>query len=62
MNKEGMMILKSRRRQAVRATNTCVVVAVPQVRDEYRTDYDVGRGGFGKIIQMQKANHQPAIY
>ncbi|XP_005419919.2 nuclear cap-binding protein subunit 2 [Geospiza fortis] len=33
-----------------------------QVRDEYRTDYDVGRGGFGKIIQMQKANHQPAIY
>lgn len=56
------MILKSRRRQAVRATDTCVVVAVPQVRDEYRTDYDVGRGGFGKIIQMQKANHQPAIY
>uniref|UniRef100_A0A8D2NQF9 Nuclear cap-binding protein subunit 2 n=1 Tax=Zosterops lateralis melanops TaxID=1220523 RepID=A0A8D2NQF9_ZOSLA len=33
-----------------------------QVRDEYRTDYDVGRGGFGKIVQMQKANHQPAIY
>ncbi|XP_010212657.1 PREDICTED: nuclear cap-binding protein subunit 2-like [Tinamus guttatus] len=33
-----------------------------QVRDEYRTDYDMGRGGFGKIIQMQKANHQPAIY
>lgn len=56
------MILKSRRRQAVRATDTFVVVAVPQVRDEYRTDYDVGRGGFGKIIQMQKANHQPAIY
>lgn len=62
MNKEGMTILKSRRRQAVRATDTFVVVAVPQVRDEYRTDYDVGRGGFGKIIQMQKANHQPAIY
>lgn len=56
------MILKSRRRQAVRATDTFVVAAVPQVRDEYRTDYDVGRGGFGKIIQMQKANHQPAIY
>lgn len=33
-----------------------------QVRDEYRTDYDVGRGGFGKIIQMQKANQQPAVY
>lgn len=55
------MILKSSRGQAVLAINTCVV-AVPQVRDEYRTDYDVGRGGFGKIIQMQKANHQPAIY
>lgn len=56
------MILKPRRRQAVLAVNMCVVVVVPQVRDEYRTDYDVGRGGFGKIIQMQKANHQPAIY
>ncbi|XP_014375783.2 nuclear cap-binding protein subunit 2 [Alligator sinensis] len=33
-----------------------------QVRDEYRTDYDVGRGGFGKIIQMQKANQQTMIY
>ncbi|XP_033920039.1 nuclear cap-binding protein subunit 2 isoform X1 [Neopsephotus bourkii] len=33
-----------------------------QVRDEYRTDYDVGRGGFGKIVQMQKASHQPAVY
>ena len=55
------MILKSSGRQAVQGTNICVT-AVPQVRDEYRTDYDVGRGGFGKIIQMQKANHQPAIY
>ncbi|XP_054852178.1 nuclear cap-binding protein subunit 2-like [Eublepharis macularius] len=33
-----------------------------QVRDEYRTDYDVGRGGFGKIVQMQKSNQQTAIY
>ncbi|XP_060114969.1 nuclear cap-binding protein subunit 2-like [Heteronotia binoei] len=33
-----------------------------QVRDEYRTDYDVGRGGFGKIIQMQKSNQQTVIY
>ncbi|XP_053130267.1 nuclear cap-binding protein subunit 2 [Hemicordylus capensis] len=33
-----------------------------QVRDEYRTDYDVGRGGFGKIIQMQKTNQQTVIY
>jgi hypothetical protein len=21
------------------------------VRDEYRTDYDVGRGGYGKLVQ-----------
>lgn len=24
-----------------------------QVRDEYRTDYDSGRGGYGKIIQQK---------
>ncbi|XP_042908165.1 nuclear cap-binding protein subunit 2 isoform X2 [Parasteatoda tepidariorum] len=24
-----------------------------QVRDEYRTDYDVGRGGYGKIVQQK---------
>ncbi|XP_075930526.1 nuclear cap-binding protein subunit 2-like [Petromyzon marinus] len=24
-----------------------------QVRDEYRTDYDLGRGGYGKIAQVQ---------
>lgn len=24
-----------------------------QVRDEYRTDYDAGRGGYGKIIQQK---------
>ncbi|XP_043913342.1 nuclear cap-binding protein subunit 2 [Protopterus annectens] len=33
-----------------------------QVRDEYRTDYDAGRGGFGKIVQWQKANQQSMIY
>ncbi|KAM6427102.1 nuclear cap-binding protein subunit 2 [Python bivittatus] len=27
-----------------------------QVRDEYRKDYDEGRGGFGKIFQQQLAN------
>ncbi|XP_048370119.1 nuclear cap-binding protein subunit 2 [Sphaerodactylus townsendi] len=32
-----------------------------QVRDEYRTDYDVGRGGFGKIAQMQKPNQQTVM-
>lgn len=26
-----------------------------QVRDEYRTDYDVGRGGFGKILGQARA-------
>ncbi len=26
-----------------------------QVRDEYRTDYDPGRGGFGKIVQQRVA-------
>lgn len=24
-----------------------------QVRDEYRTDYDGGRGGYGKIIAQK---------
>lgn len=24
-----------------------------QVRDEYRTDYDSGRGGYGKIVQQK---------
>lgn len=26
-----------------------------QVRDEYRTDYDGGRGGYGKIIAQKIA-------
>ncbi|KAA0187457.1 hypothetical protein HAZT_HAZT006182 [Hyalella azteca] len=29
-----------------------------QVRDEYRTDFDSGRGGYGKIVQ-QKLVHAP---
>ena len=24
-----------------------------QVRDEYRTDYDEGRGGYGKLVQVK---------
>jgi len=24
-----------------------------QVRDEYRTDFDSGRGGYGKIVQQK---------
>lgn len=27
-----------------------------QVRDEYRTDYDIGRGGYGKLIQQKLPN------
>ena len=27
-----------------------------QVRDEYRTDYDDGRGGFGKIMSSKMSN------
>ena len=26
---------------------------VTQVRDEYRTDFDSGRGGYGKIVQQK---------
>lgn len=26
-----------------------------QVRDEYRTDYDAGRGGYGKLLQQKIA-------
>lgn len=30
-----------------------------QVRDEYRTDYDGGRGGYGKIIQQKATMSTP---
>ncbi|XP_035215175.1 nuclear cap-binding protein subunit 2-like [Stegodyphus dumicola] len=30
-----------------------------QVRDEYRTDYDVGRGGYGKIVQQKIGTVEP---
>ncbi|CAG0913735.1 unnamed protein product [Notodromas monacha] len=31
-----------------------------QVRDEYRTDFDPGRGGFGKIVQQRvTSSHSP---
>ncbi|KAK3095359.1 hypothetical protein FSP39_013697 [Pinctada imbricata] len=34
-----------------------------QVRDEYRTDYDEGRGGYGKIVasKIQKTR-EPVVY
>lgn len=28
-------------------------INVFQVRDEYRTDFDSGRGGYGKIVQTK---------
>lgn len=29
------------------------------MRDEYRTDYDGGRGGYGKIVQQKVIPHAP---
>ena len=32
----------------------CLIITfVLQVRDEYRTDFDSGRGGYGKIVQQK---------
>eukprot|EP00246_Nothoceros_aenigmaticus_P006375 TRINITY_DN19216_c0_g1_i1.p1 TRINITY_DN19216_c0_g1~~TRINITY_DN19216_c0_g1_i1.p1 ORF type:complete len:249 (-),score=51.27 TRINITY_DN19216_c0_g1_i1:5-751(-) len=33
-----------------------------QVRDEYRTDYDPGRGGYGKIVQKELEGRQLVDY
>lgn len=32
-----------------------------QVRDEYRTDYDTGRGGYGKLLAVRAAQQAGAI-
>uniref|UniRef100_A0AAR5PTR7 Nuclear cap-binding protein subunit 2 n=1 Tax=Dendroctonus ponderosae TaxID=77166 RepID=A0AAR5PTR7_DENPD len=32
-----------------------------QVRDEYRTDYDMGRGGYGKLIQQKLGTEVPTF-
>ena len=32
-----------------------------QVRDEYRTDWDAGRGGYGNIVKQELARRQEAI-
>jgi hypothetical protein len=32
-----------------------------QVRDEYRTDWDAGRGGFGNIVKQELASRQDAV-
>eukprot|EP00959_Pyramimonas_sp_CCMP1952_P120591 2521368-Pyramimonas_sp.AAC.1 len=37
------------RAKASQSTYARLAPVVTQVRDEYRTDFDVGRGGFGKI-------------
>ena len=37
--------------------STCDV----QVRDEYRTDWDAGRGGYGNIVKQELAKRQEAI-
>ena len=31
-----------------------------QVRDEYRTDYDAGRGGYGTVVKQEMAARQAA--
>lgn len=31
------------------------VCCAAQVRDEYRIDYDQGRGGYGKVVQQELA-------
>lgn len=32
-----------------------------QVRDEYRTDWDAGRGGYGNIVKQELSSRQIAI-
>jgi hypothetical protein len=32
-----------------------------QVRDEYRTDWDAGRGGYGNIVKNELVSRQDAI-
>lgn len=31
------------------------------MRDEYRTDYDEGRGGFGNIVKQELASRQEQV-
>lgn len=32
-----------------------------QVRDEYRTDWDAGRGGYGNIVKQELTTRQAAV-
>lgn len=34
---------------------------VIQVRDEYRTDWDAGRGGYGNIVKQELTSRQMVI-
>ena len=34
---------------------------VAQVRDEYRTDWDAGRGGYGNIVKQELTSRQAAV-
>lgn len=41
----------------------CFAVALCfQVRDEFRTDYDADRGGFGRVVAQQMASQQMAMW
>lgn len=39
-------------------TNVVNIGPHPQVRDEFRLDYDPGRGGYGKVVQKEITNMQ----
>lgn len=44
--------------------NSFLTLSDSQVRDEYRTDYDPGRGGYGKLVQhnLEMLEHQGGIF
>ena len=39
--------------QRVKNIQNVKITIVLKVRDEYRTDFDSGRGGYGKIVQQK---------
>lgn len=38
--------------------SACCLLLTQQVRDEYRMDYDSGRGGYGNILQKEMESRQ----
>ncbi|XP_028824966.1 nuclear cap-binding protein subunit 2 isoform X2 [Denticeps clupeoides] len=38
------------------------ILLLPQVRDEYRQDYDPARGGYGKLTQLQRTSDGPRTF